>query len=50
MTEQEVYMNHAEGGRRRRGEAYGSQRAHLRLDVTQGLLNLSKPRENTLRK
>lgn len=46
MTEQEVYMNYAErvglgrggGG----GEAYGSQRAHLRLDVTQGLLNLPR--------
>ena len=46
MTEQEVYMNHTLGW----GEAYGSQRAHLRLDVTQGLLNLLGPRENTLRK
>lgn len=53
MTEQEVYMNHVKkksvggvGGK----EAYGSQRAHLRLDVTQGLLNLLVPLENTPRK
>lgn len=37
MTEQEVFMINAWG------EAYGSQRAHLKLDVTQGLLNLSEP-------
>lgn len=40
MTEQEVFINHPEGG----GEvAYGSQSAHLRMDVTQELLNLSVP-------
>ncbi len=43
MTEQELYINH-------RREAYGSQRTHLRLDVTQGLLNLPEPQESTLRK
>ena len=51
MTEQEVYMNHADrwmgwGGE----EAQGSESEHLRLDVTQGLLNLSVSRESTLRK
>lgn len=51
MTEQKVYMNHAESGVGGWGEeAYGLQRAHLKLDVTQGLLNLPVPQENTPRK
>lgn len=32
------------------GVGYGSQKTHLRLDVTQGLLNLLQPQESTLRK
>lgn len=32
------------------GVGYGSQKTHLGLDVTQGLLNLPQPQESTLRK